>query len=265
MDPSIPTDKCEPAHFSAEYELRPAPLADLKPSSIKVAPVPNSAEDRVCVEVVNGGTGDSGPFQVALRINGAPAPVPVPGAGNLPPDGHGEVCVQASVAGSSGRARLSATVDEARLVHEYNETNNRLERTYIDPQGPLGGVMPPADGPVLEEDRRADLVVSHLYVRGKDPAQPLTCDPGANTFVAVLRNTGQTAAGAFSVELKVGGAADPPAVAVGGMAAGQEISVEFAPVSLGMDAHPVTATADITNQVGELNETNNSREGKCPV
>jgi hypothetical protein len=60
--------------FTVTYEIRRAPLPDLRPVNIKVHDLPGSARNRVCMAVQNVELGEAGPHEVALQVDGVVSP-----------------------------------------------------------------------------------------------------------------------------------------------------------------------------------------------
>jgi hypothetical protein len=119
-----------PAHFSVEYQIRRVPLPDLQPTSIKVVNQAGNT-DEVCINVINGGALDAGPFQVALRLDGTtpPATIGTTIAARLASGQHSALCIHTNLP-TSGQHDLTAVVDDQRRVVEDNETNNTVRQPY---------------------------------------------------------------------------------------------------------------------------------------
>jgi hypothetical protein len=102
-----------------------------------------------------------------------------------------------------------------------------------------------------QPDLRPDLEVTELAIA-----------PGVDRYRVVVRNRGRSAAGAFDVELSVGGVAVAP-VRVQGLGARRERLVEID----GPACEPgleVTATADPVDAVSERSEAGNVLTLTCP-
>jgi CARDB len=96
-------------------------------------------------------------------------------------------------------------------------------------------------------DVRPNLTIRDLSIEAEKPSR--------SRYVAVVRNTGRGAAGAFDVQV---GSAEP--VTVDALAPGRERTVEV--VGPPCDA-PVTAIADPTDAVDERSETDNELTVDC--
>jgi hypothetical protein len=130
------SEACSRAQFSVEYEVRLAPLPDLRPSSITILDAPGSTDRLVCMAVQNIGPVDAGAFEATLRLDRFLEPLGRAEAGRLGSGEHGELCVQVALP-QSGIHQLSVVVDDRRLVYEQSETNN----VYIQGYAPrLAGV-----------------------------------------------------------------------------------------------------------------------------
>jgi subtilase family serine protease len=104
----------------------------------------------------------------------------------------------------------------------------------------------------------ADLVVSEITVVWGSPPVGTAIPPNSKLNVKV-RNSGNAAAGAFTVTLTAG-SSSPQRVAASSLAAGQEATLVF-----NFQGGPVIALADANNQVTESDETNNSRSANIPI
>ncbi|UCC96870.1 MAG: hypothetical protein JSW66_13610 [Phycisphaerales bacterium] len=101
---------------------------------------------------------------------------------------------------------------------------------------------------------KADLqVVSLTHL----PKSPTTAD--TITFTAVVKNTGFKAAGPSMLALKVGGETYPPTYPVPALAPNESHRVQRRENLSVAQRYRNTATADVKDQVDELNENNNKR------
>lgn len=132
---------------------------------------------------------------------------------------------------------FTITVDVTNQVDELDETNNSVQiRVDAQPQAP----------------RRPDLTIA-----GVDWA-PRTPRLGENvTFTVVVRNQGDGNAGPFLVEVRDSAGQDRRAVS--GLSAASAISLSFTRRQTNA-TEIFTITVDVTNQVDESNETNNSTQ-----
>ena len=255
----------ENAKFSVEYEIRPAPLPDLRPVAIKILDLPGNPKKLVCAALENVETGDAGAFEVALKVDGVVPPGGRATAGRLAARDAGELCAEIALP-STGQHQVSAVVDEADGVLEYNERNNVYEMTYTG-----GGLAPgpsPTPGPILltsetkgkgEGQSQADLTVSAIRVNGQVPDGKDDCKDGKNSVSAVVKNAGTSKAGAFAVRLAVDGGESIEA-SVDGLEAGKGREVKLDDVRLKNGAQKLTVTVDPKGEVAESNEDNNDRQ-----
>lgn len=226
-------------NFALTFEIRRAPLPDLRPVNIKVTDLPGSTKKRVCVAVVNSEIGQAGRFEVALLVNNtALNGVRLTGVGPAPGT-HEDVCAESELPGP-GELQLKAVVDPGRALLEYNEVNNAYETKYT--------VVPPP----------ADLTVSSIHMNGRVVDGKDDCKPGSNDVIVVVKNGGTTAAGAFAVRLTVDGV-EVADVAATGLAAGQEQEVRIDDVRLKKGKRALVATVDTKGAVAESKEDNNER------
>jgi hypothetical protein len=140
-------DELLPAHFSVEYEIRRVPGPDLEPTGIEVRRPAGSTDDVVCVNVLNRGALDAGPFQVALSLEGTTAPATIGStiAVSLASGQNSALCIHTTLP-TSGQYYLTAVVDDQSRVVEGNETNNTFRQAYT-PSGlttgqAVGNVQP---------------------------------------------------------------------------------------------------------------------------
>jgi len=225
--------------FSVTFEIRRAPLPDLRPVNIKVEDVQGSTKKHVCMAVQNVENGQVGQFTVTLLVDGK-SPAGGTAVGNaLAPGMAEQYCVDVD-APTSGPHELSAVVDLSGTVTEYNEANNKYTQQVT--------ISPPP----------SDLTVSAIRMNGRDVRGKDDCKPGNNDVVVVVKNGGTTAAGAFAVRLTVDGveAAD---VAVPGLDAGKEHEVRMDDLRLKKGKRALLATVDSKGAISESSENNNER------
>jgi hypothetical protein len=253
----------ENAKYSVEYEIRSAPLPDLRPVNIKIYDLPGNPKKLVCAAVQNIETADAGPFEVALKVDGVVPPGGQATAGKLASGDAGELCAEIALP-ATGQHQLSAVVDEADGVLEYNERNNVYEQAYT---GRTASGPTPTPGPILltgpntaqgNGSGQTDLIVSAVKDNGRVPDGKNDCKDGKNAVSVVVKNTGAARAGAFAVQLAVDGGEAIDA-AVDGLDAGKEREVKLGEVQLKKGERKLTATVDPKNTVGESDETHNAR------
>jgi hypothetical protein len=97
---SLSEDGTHPGDYTVTYEVRRAPVSDLTPGYIKVAPVPGSPKSHVCMSAVNHELEESGPFVVALRVDGTVPPGGRIEASTLGGGEFGESCVDVELPAS---------------------------------------------------------------------------------------------------------------------------------------------------------------------
>jgi hypothetical protein len=283
----------EPANFSVEYEIRRAPLPDLRPGGIKVHDLPGNPKKLVCMGIANVELGDAGPFEAVLKIDGV---VPEGGkatAGSLASGSGGDLCVEVALP-AAGQHELSFVVDEADGVLEFNERNNAYSQPYVAARGvadagaatgpvvatassapgavetrdPILVTMPapssvPAPGATTSEQKpgegKADLTVTAIRVNGQVPDGKNDCKDGKNDVTVVVKNVGTTKAESFAVRLDVDGD-EVRAESEDGLEAGKEREVRFGDVRLKKGEHQLDAALDPENTVAESSEDNNERK-----
>jgi subtilase family serine protease len=238
------------------------PLPDLKPVNIKVFDLPGNAKKQVCMAVQNVEVVHAGPFEVALKVNNQPVPNGRYTVGLLASGTHFDACVNVALP-TSGRYKLSAAVDEARAVTEFNEANNLYETLY-EASGPAGASTEPSTAPTptsVPNAAEPDLVVTAIKVNGSTPDGKDDCKDGKNAVTVLVKNQGPTKAGDFFVRLVVdGGGTDAvEQLLADGLHAGTETPITFEAVRLKKGSHSLAATADAQAGVAESNETNNTR------
>jgi subtilase family serine protease len=275
--------------YDLTFEIRSAPLPDLRPTAIRLFDSTGDA----CLVVQNAGTVDSSPFRMTLYVDGALAAGGNVGPAMLAAGETNGVCKAIPLPASGGH-RLALVVDEERAVPELNEHNNRLEQdldrirlgeirpqdlpdliaTDPDPNPGSGGptilIAPRSSqttgGPLtIAEPLRvapapgqgqADLTVSAIRVRGAEPTGASDCDPGENDVTVMVKNTGTVPAAGLVVALVVDNGARREAT-LASVEAGKETSVRFDKVRLARGERRLMAVADATKIVVESNEDNN--------
>jgi hypothetical protein len=237
--------------YEIEFEVRKAPLPDLRPLNITLHPSPIATKERVCMAVQNAGIADAGPFELALRVDGV---VPSDGratAGGLPAGGVSERCVDTRLP-TSGQHRLEAVIDEPQALVEYDETNNVYEQAYIATLQPASASA--QQGSTAATDQ-ADLTVRAIKLNGQPPNGSDACKPGKNVVSVVVKNSGKGDAGSFAVQLTVDG--DTVDATVDSLGAGQEREVSFDDVALKKGLRMLRAVADAGHAIDESKDDNN--------
>lgn len=138
--------------------------------------------------------------------------------------------------GAPRATTTTARVDASFAVSEVDETNNvRSMSLTVEPQQP-------------------DLEILELVI---GPAQPVRGISA--TLAMVVRNRGNTPASSFIVDWKPTPLAAPLARQINGLGVGESTVVDFDYTYNFVGTFTSTATVDRTDQVGELDEDNNTR------
>jgi len=141
-------------------------------------------------------------------------------------------------------------------IHDtWDHSNHQMtwSGTYSDAQHYGVTVIQLASTPL------PDLIVESLT---HSPVNPTTAD--TITFTAVVKNVGSAAAGASTLEFRVGGEFPYPTYPVPALAPGASHTVQRQEV-LSAQSYLNTATADINDEVTESNETNNQKTDSYTV
>jgi subtilase family serine protease len=132
---------------------------------------------------------------------------------------------------------FTITVDPTNQVDELNETNNSIQiRVDAQPQAP----------------RKPDLTIAGVDWSPRAPRLGETVN-----LTVVVRNQGESAAGPFIVEVRDSAGADRRTLS--GLGVSSAISLSFTR-RMNNATELFTITADVTNQVDESNESNNSTQ-----
>jgi hypothetical protein len=234
-----------------EYEIRRMPLPDLQIRNIEVSETPGLATShRVCTVAKNAGLSDSAAFQVVFRVDGQEIPDGVASAPQgVTVGGSADLCVNAQLRGS-GQHKVSATVDEARVIAEMNELDNWIEETYT--------VAAPPATPTPTVPKQPDLSVTSVKVAGIEIAPQQYCAPGRNDISVAVKNGGSQPAGGSVVRLEVDDD-DSDDKRVQSIDGGKSFEVTFEDVKLKEKEHSLRVTADAKDSVDEANEDNNTK------
>jgi hypothetical protein len=107
-----------------------------------------------------------------------------------------------------------------------------------------------------QPELRADLAVQSIAV------QSVKDKPNVDQYVAVIRNSGSSAAGPFEILFSPGGAMKVKTKNVSGLAAHKQLRVSFfGPVC--SSSAPTTVTVDPNDQVDDFNRANNAMTAAC--
>lgn len=245
-------------YFSLEYEIRRIPLPDLEPVAIKKLDLLGTTDDVMCVDVLNRGAQDAGPFETWLVLDGAIPPLGKQPAGGLPSGQFGELCFNTTLP-TTGNHYITALVDEPRGIFEENDTNNRLAVPYNAPQNATGGAPTPTPTPGTQQ---ADLFASGISVKGEQSGGTSGCDPGKNDITVFIKNLGTAPATNFFVKLTAKPEdKDDDDVSVekpvASLNAGSEQEIHFDDVNLKKGFYDLKAAVDSRKSVPESNQDNN--------
>jgi hypothetical protein len=225
--------------YDVTFEIRRAPLPDLRPVNIKVNDLAGGAKKQVCVAVQNVEVGHAGSFDMTLSVNGTVPPGGRATQSGPAPGNHVDACVEIDPP-APGEHRFKAVVDPSRTLLEYNETNNAYEQTHA--------IAPPP----------SDLIVTTIRVNGRLVDGKDDCKKGQNDVAVVVKNGGTADAGTFAVRLAVDGV-EAAVVSVDGLDAGLEREVRFDDLRLKNGKRALVATVDAKGDITESKEDNNDR------
>ncbi|WP_034648134.1 CARDB domain-containing protein [Cellulomonas sp. HZM] len=144
---------------------------------------------------------------------------------------------------------LTSTVTDVRLVFTANTGAGNGQVAELQVWGS------PTTNPVAKPDLTVQSVTT-------TPAGPTTSD--TITLAATVKNVGDGAAAATSVQLSVGGTA-VATVAVPALAAGASTTVSTSIGTKAVGTYTTSAVVDPTNAIDESNESNNSASGSFTV
>jgi hypothetical protein len=250
------TEQSEGYHsgeFEITYEIRRAPMPDLRATGIKIHDLLGDTRKLVCMGVWNAGMADAGPFTIALHVDGLVPPGGAVSAGRLASGASGELCGEVTLP-ASGQHELWAVVDISNTVAESHEANNGHVQQYT--------VQPAAapNEPTAEPAKaQADLTITAIRVNGQAPDGKNDCKDGKNAVTIVVKNQGTKKAGDFTVRLVVdgdNGTAREEELA-DGLAAGQEHEIHFDGVRLKKGERTLLAIADPSKGIGDSKDDNN--------
>jgi subtilase family serine protease len=262
------------------YEIRYAPLPDLRPVAIRVEKKDEREHAYICATVENIGTRASPGAQIFMTRAGQATSTAW--VSTLGPGETGEECAETGPF-APGVHTLGAVVDAPDQLVEVNETNNEFSTRYAqilldnlplvdaeavttqDPAGPPSGPAMILDStprgtiagePESKPQARADLVVESISLRGGKN----DCDPGKNDVRVKVKNQGAADAADIVVKLVV---ANNPDVSLEKLLkkldAGESDTVDFDDVSIKSGERNLTASVDAAGAVGESQEDNNTR------
>jgi CARDB len=239
--------------FEITYEIRRAPMPDLRATSIKIHDLLGDTRKLVCMGVWNAGMADAGPFTIALHVDGLVPPGGSVSAGRLASGASGELCGEVTLP-ASGQHELWAVVDVWSAVAESNEANNRHVQQYT-----VQPAAAPNESTAEPEKAQADLTVSAIRVNGQARDGKGDCKDGKNDVTVVVKNSSTGKAEKFAVRLTVDGG-EVVEETVAGLEAGQEHEVRFDDVRLKKGERTLTVLADAKGAVAESKEDNNERK-----
>ncbi len=222
---------------SAEVRVtatQPTLKPDLAIASTDWSPRTLTVGQNVTLSVIvrNQGQANAGPFVVEVRDSAGTARQTLAGlaAGSTAP-------VSFTRRVNNTTELFTITVDATNQVDELDETNNAVQiRVDAQPQAP----------------RKPDLTIAGVDWTPRTPRLGETVN-----FTVVVRNQGDGNAGPFVVEIRDSVGQDRRTVS--GLSAASAVSLSF--TRRQNNATEIfTITADVTNQVDESNETNNSTQ-----
>jgi subtilase family serine protease/PKD repeat protein len=222
---------------SAELRVtatQPTLKPDLTIASTDWAPRTLTVGQNVTLSVVvrNQGQANAGPFIVEVRDSAGTDRQTLAG---LAVGGTATVSFTRRV--NNTTEFFTITVDAANQIDELNETNNSVQiRVDAQPQS----------------QRKPDLTIAGVDWTPRTPRLGETVN-----FTVVVRNQGESAAGPFIVEIRDSAGTDRRTLS--GLGAASSVSIAFARRQ-NNSTEIFTITADVTNQVDESNETNNSTQ-----
>ena len=155
---------------------------------------------------------------------------------------------------------LGATADYSWLTVDFQGGVGWVKTEFVEVSGDLTTVtivQPPASptpaaSPTASLPAGSDLVIDTVVL---NPAQPIPNRPFSATVS--VRNAGGAAAGQFAVAATFEPGSVYLSAFVGGLAGGQSTQVQLNGTLTGTGVFQVGVVADLNNEVGELNETNN--------
>jgi hypothetical protein len=207
-------------------------LPDLTPAAMEVTPSEPIAGETCNVEVTiqNIGREDTGSFAARLTVDSMEVQTVI--VNGLAVD-ESTIATFSWTPQEQGTYELTATVDPTNLVIELSEDNNIISTTVVVQPMPL---------PDLTAEF-TDLPESFLA--------------GTNYDITVLvTNVGESAVGAFDVDLRANGVL-VNSVEVSGLSAGTSTTVSFAWTPVTAGDYTLAAAVDPENVIVEANETNN--------
>jgi subtilase family serine protease len=212
---------------------------DLTVSSLGHLPIDPTNIDTITITAIveNEGDAAAGASTLEIDVDGDALTYAVP---SLNPSETHQVQRQL-VLNTPGAYVVTATADMNHAVTESNENNNVTTDT-ID---------------VIEA---ADLIINTLTHAPSDPTIIDTI-----TITVVVQNRGETTAGASILEIDVDGEAVPPTYAVPSLAPSQTHQVQRQVNLTTQGNYQVTATADLSGDVAESNENNNTATDNIQV
>jgi hypothetical protein len=257
--------------FGLFYEIRRAPLANLRMANYQVAGSPGS--EYVCGQILNDGPKPAGPFGLKLSTEGQTLNEPT-----FPGLDAGASTWQCTLRSDlpARKHNLVFSIDEAHQVPEMEEYDNvGVFTVEADPSGtaspgaaPVSGAPAAAPSPRPEptgaqptsgqagpSGDKPDLTAKAIRVNGQAPDGKNACRDGKNDLTVVVKNAGKADAGRFGVRLSVDG--DGLDQTVESVRAGEEREVSFENVPLRKGEHKLTASVDASGAVDEARDGNN--------
>jgi hypothetical protein len=256
--------------FSVDFEIRKLTLPDLVPYHAILRTLDDGREI-LCVSALNRGEAAASAFPLSVWPGDSVVSLVTTTVPSLAVAGVFERCMLISELGltdplPAGTHEFSMVVNTDPFTHEHavqeihTGNNGFVEKIIVSAaavgqapssEGLMGGESSPTAG-------QADLTVSAIRVKGKEPDGQNDCDPGKNDIRATVKNQGPVAAAAFPVQLVVDEETDEVHErSVSALDAGKQQDVSFDDIPLKKGEHRITVTVNANKALTETNEDNN--------
>jgi subtilase family serine protease len=214
--------------------------ADLVISSLTHSPANPTITDTITITAVvqNTGAKPAGASTLKIEIQGETTPATYP-ISSLAAGATQQIQRQVNLT-TPGNYNVTATADLNNVVAEADETNNTATDSF--------------------EVKAPDLIISSLT---HSPASPSNIEN--ITITAIVKNNGNSNAGASTLEIKVGTETTPPTYAIPALAPNATHQIQRQLTLATPDTYTITATADKNTAVAESNETNNTASDSITV
>jgi hypothetical protein len=256
--------------FSVDFEIQKLTLPDLVPYHAILRTLDDGREI-LCVSALNRGEAPAGAFPLFVWPYDRVTSLVTTTVPSLAVAGVFERCMLISELGlpdplPAGTHEFSMVVNTDPFIHEHavqemhTGNNGFVEKIIVSAaavgqapssEGLMGGESAPTAG-------LADLTVSGIRVKGKEPDGQNDCDPGKNDVRVTVKNQGTVAAAAFPVQLVVDEETNEMHErSVSALDAGKQQDVLFDDIPLKKGEHRIDATVDAKKALTETNEDNN--------